>query len=92
MDEQAQAQAQAQAQIFLNINRELTSVSQALTAQGISSTVLKFDGNPKNFREWVKSIEKYATLVNIPDDRKKAYSLSVINRCCKWIYPQVYAG
>ena len=71
MDEQAQAQAQAQAQIFLNINRELTSVSQALTAQGISSTVLKFDGNPKNFREWVKSIEKYATLVNIPDDRKK---------------------
>lgn len=71
MDEQAQAQAQAQAQIFLNINRELTSVSQALTAQGISTTVSKFDGNPKNFREWVKSIEKYATLVNIPDDRKK---------------------
>ena len=46
MDEQAQAQAQAQSQIFLNINRELTSVSQALTAQDISSTVLKFDGDP----------------------------------------------
>lgn len=87
MDEQAQAQAQAQAQIFLNINRELTSVSQALTAQGISNTVSKFDGNPKNFREWVKSIEKYATLVNIPDDRKKliAYQSSTG-------YPQVYAG
>ena len=52
MDEQAQAQAQAQAQIFLNINRELTCVSQALTAQGILSTILKFDGYPKNFRDW----------------------------------------
>ena len=70
-DEQAQAQAQAQAQVFININRELANVSQALTAQGISNIVLKFDGNPKNFREWMKSIEKYATLVNIPDDRKK---------------------
>ncbi|MCG7878548.1 MAG: zinc finger domain-containing protein [Candidatus Thiodiazotropha taylori] len=71
MDEQAQAQAQAQAQIFLNINRELSNVSQTLTTQGISHTVSKFDGNPKHFREWVKSIEKYATLVNLPDDRKK---------------------
>lgn len=70
-DEQAEAQAQAQAQIFLDINRELTNVSHTLTAQGISHIVQTFHGNPKHFREWIKSIEKYSTLVNIPDDRKK---------------------
>ena len=58
-------------QVFANLTQELTNVSQALTAQGISNIVLRFDGNPKNYREWIKSIEKYAVLVNIPEARKK---------------------
>lgn len=72
-DGQAQAQAQAQdpaVQAFQNLRLELSNVSQALTTQGISSVVARFDGNPKNFREWIKSIEKYAILVNVPDARK----------------------
>ena len=49
---QPQLQAQAQhvdpaAQAFLNIQFELANVSQALTTQGVSSSVIKFDGNPK---------------------------------------------
>lgn len=70
-DEQVEAQAQAQAQIFMNINRELSNVSQTLTTQGILNLVPTFHGNTKHFREWIKSIEKYATLVNITDERKK---------------------
>ena len=72
-DGQAQAQAQAQdpaVQAFQNLRLELSNVSQAFTTQGISSVVARFDGNPKNFREWIKSIEKYAILVNVPDARK----------------------
>lgn len=74
---QAQAQAQAQpqvdpaAQAFLNIQLELANVSQALTTQGVSTSVIKFDGNSRNFREWIKSIEKYSILADIPDARKK---------------------
>lgn len=59
------------ADVFRNLNIELTNVSNALTAQGISNIVVRFDGSPKNYREWIKSIEKYATLVNIADERKK---------------------
>ena len=57
---------------------EIAQLNHAFTTQGISSTVQKFDGNPKNFREWVKSIEKYAILVNMPDHRKRyiAYQTS----------------
>ena len=58
-------------QVFANLTQELTNVSQALTAQGISNIVLRFDGNPKKYREWIKSIEKYAVLVNVPEARKK---------------------
>ena len=58
-------------EVFQALNNELTNVSNALTAQGISNIVVKYDGSPKNYREWIKSIEKYATLVNIPDDKKK---------------------
>ena len=73
---QPQLQAQAQhvdpaAQAFQNIQLKLANVSQALTTQGVSSSVIKFDGNPKNYREWVKSIEKYAILANIVCDRWK---------------------
>ena len=37
-----------------------------------------FKHSPKTFREWIKSIEKYAVLVNVPDARKEllAYQLS----------------
>lgn len=59
------------AQAFQNLRLEIANVSQVLTTQGVSSTVIKFDGNAKNYREWIKSIEKYAILTNIADDRKK---------------------
>ena len=66
MQQPVQMQTQDPAkQVFANLTQELTNVS--LTAHGISNIVLRFDGNPKNFREWIKSIEKYEVLVNIPE-------------------------
>lgn len=59
------------AHAFLGLGLELANVSQALNAQGISTSVPKFDGNPKQYREWIKSIEKYATLIGAADARKR---------------------
>ena len=39
---------------FANLTQELTNVSQALTAQDISNIALRFDGNPKSYREWIR--------------------------------------
>lgn len=53
-DGQGQGKGQQQvtqdpvAQAFQNLQMEISNVSYALTAQGISSTVVRFDGNPKN--------------------------------------------
>ena len=71
-DGQGQAQAQPldpAVQIFQNVRAELANVSNALAAQGISSIVSRFDGNAKNFREWIKSIEKYSMLTGVDDAR-----------------------
>ena len=48
---QPQLQVDPAVQVFQNLRVELVNVTQALTAQGISSIVNKFDGNPKNYRE-----------------------------------------
>ena len=47
-------------------------------AQGINQIVQPFEGEPKKFKEWVKSIEKYAVLTNLRQDRIKrvAYQAS----------------
>lgn len=57
---------------------EMGNVSTAFVAQGISQVVSNFDGSPRNYRDWVNSIEKYSKLVNLPDNKKKliAYQTS----------------
>ena len=84
MAQAPQAQGQAQpmqvdpaVQAFQDLRLELNNVTHELTAQGISGIVSKFDGNLKHFREWVKSIDKYAVLVNADNRKKfKAYQTS----------------
>ena len=55
---QPQLQVDPAVLAFQNLRVELANVTQALTAQGISSIVNKFDGNPKNYREWIEFIEE----------------------------------
>ena len=59
------------AQAFQNLALEMTNVSSALGAQGISQIVTPYEGEPKKFKEWVKSIEKYAVLTNLDNDKIK---------------------
>lgn len=57
--------------VFQYLAKEMANVSSALNAQGISQIVQCFDGNPKNFRDWVKQIEKYCRLTGLPEARKR---------------------
>ena len=59
------------AALFGHLAREMSSMSSALSAHGVSQIVPKFWGDPKKFREWIKAIEKYAQLCDIADDKKK---------------------
>ena len=57
--------------VFQYLAREMANVSSALNAQGVSQILQCFDGNPKNFRDWVKQIEKYCKLTDLPEARKR---------------------
>lgn len=59
------------ARVFQNLAVEMGNVSTALGAQGVNQIVLPFEGEPKKFKEWVKSIEKYAVLTNLDDNKVK---------------------
>ena len=53
------AEGEEIARVFHTLTQDLSNVSSALTTQGIAANIPKVDGNPKFFREWVKSIVNF---------------------------------
>ena len=56
------------ATLFQHIAAQLSGLSTIVGAQGFSHIVHPFEGDSKIFKDWVRSIEKYASLT---DDRVK---------------------
>ena len=66
-------------QLFKSVDEQMNHLTTTMGAQGIAKVVQNFDGsNPKEFKDWVKSIEKFATLTGIQDEKIKliAYQAS----------------
>lgn len=57
--------------IFRDLTVQLANVSAAVGTQSIAQIVPAFSGNSKEFRAWIKAIEKYAMLTELGDDKKK---------------------
>ena len=63
---------QALFDIFRSVDGQLNNLTTTVGAQGVAKIVQDFDGtNPKEFKNWVKSIDKYATLAGTHRDRIK---------------------
>ena len=57
-------------ELFKSVDQQMHSLNTTMGAQGIARVVQTFDGsNTKDFKEWVKSIEKFATLTGIDANR-----------------------
>lgn len=59
------------AALFRHLATQLAGLSTVVGAQGIAQIVQNFDGDSKHYKDWVKSVEKYALLTNLNDDRIK---------------------
>ena len=55
--------------VFNEVNSQLSRISSMLGVQGISQIIQPFSGEPSEFRNWVKSIEKYAASVNLDNSK-----------------------
>ncbi|ESO93897.1 hypothetical protein LOTGIDRAFT_153370 [Lottia gigantea] len=64
--------------LFQNLTGELIGLSTTLKHHGVSHLVDHFAGDPKHYSDWIKSIQKYALLADIPDAKIKyiAYQTS----------------
>ena len=59
------------ATLFQHIAAQWAGLSTVVGARGISLIVYPFEGDSKMFKDWVRSIEKYASLTGLTDDRVK---------------------
>lgn len=66
------AEQQAQfANLFRNMGEQVAGLSTAVGAQGVAKIIRPFEGDGKQFKDWIKSIEKYALLTRVPNDQVK---------------------
>jgi len=56
---------------FQNLNEQIKDVKTAISTQTISQVVQSFDGNSKEFKNWIKNVEKYGTLSNLDENKLK---------------------
>ena len=75
------AEQEAQAELihlFRNVAHEISGVHTTIGAQGVAKIIPSYDGDPKQCKEWLKSIEKYAVLTQMGEDQRKlvAYQAS----------------
>ena len=59
------------ANAFTQLTDQLGHLSTTVANQGISQNITPFDGKSKEFYPWLKSIEKFCTLTNVPADNYK---------------------
>lgn len=57
--------------VFQNLATEMSGLHRAVGSQGVAQSIPAYNGTPSKFKEWVKSIEKYAFLNGVPADRVK---------------------
>lgn len=65
--------------VLKNVGEQMAGLSTTMGAQGVAKIISSFDGgSPKEFKEWIKSIEKYALLTGVHADQIKlvAYQAS----------------
>ena len=59
--------------LFRTLATQMAGVSTAVGAQGVAQLIRSFEGTPKDYKEWVKSIEKYAVLTGLDNNRIKNF-------------------
>ncbi|MCG7874780.1 MAG: hypothetical protein N0C90_00440 [Candidatus Thiodiazotropha endolucinida] len=69
--QQMTAAAAASGEASQSLANQMVNLTSAIGAHGISQHVETFEGDSSKFKDWMKSIDKYALLTGLTDDRKK---------------------
>ena len=61
--------------------RELQNIScsRTVASSGIKESIRQFKGDRKDYKEWIKSVEKYCKLMEFPEDRSRQIAFWTAN-------------
>ena len=62
-------QLAASGDAYATLSNQMANLTSAIGAHGISQFIPPFEGDPSKFKQWIKSIEKYALLTKLTDER-----------------------
>lgn len=62
------AQMAASGDAYAALTNQMSHLTSAIGAHGISQFITPFEGDSTKFKAWIKSIEKYALLTKLTDD------------------------
>ena len=65
------AEPEAFVAFMREMGAQIAGLSTTVGAQGVAKVVKPFDGDGKQFKEWIKNVEKYSRLVGMADDSIK---------------------
>ena len=77
--------------VFNNLATQMANVSSAVGAHGIAQVVKSFNGDSKEFKDWIKSIEKYAILTWVGADRIKMIAYQSSRGAVSELHPKIFA-
>ncbi len=65
-------------EMFEKVGGQMLGLSTTVGAQGVAKVIPCFDGECKQFKEWIKSVEKYSRLVGVDDKRIYLVAISQV--------------
>ena len=57
--------------LFDRLGEQMLGLSQTINSQGVTLDVTPFDGKAKDFKNWMKAVEKHARLNQLNEDQNK---------------------
>ena len=53
--------------LIMGLQATMENLNVAMTTQSMGNFVPKYEGDPNEFKAWIKSVEKYSLLNNLDD-------------------------
>ena len=77
------------AELFEGLSGAIGTLATNMGAQCVGNKTEVYSGKLKGFKEWIKSMEKYALLTNADAVQAKCIAYQDY-RCCFRLYPLLY--
>ena len=71
--------------LYDRLGEQMLGLSQTIKYQGVNLDVTPFDGKAKDFKNWMKAVEKHARLNQLNEEQMKMYQFraSKMKKCDK---------